>query len=69
MPFSDPSHLRRVTTYLAEVPAWPDYSTILTEEKQKFDELVSAKNLGTDDESNIFKPGQQYVFLQGHSPS
>lgn len=52
----------RVATYLQEISTWPEFSAMLTEEKKKFDELVSAKNLGTDDEANIFKPGQQYVF-------
>jgi len=35
--------------------------------KKKHEELVSAKNLGTDDEANIFKPGQKYGDLDEES--
>lgn len=50
----------RVTTYLGGISGWKDYEAILDDEKQRYEELVSAKNLGTDDEANTFKPGQQY---------
>lgn len=49
----------RVTTYLKGISGWKEYEAILDEEKKRYEELVSAKNLGTDDEANTFKPGQQ----------
>jgi hypothetical protein len=45
------------------IPGWTDYSTALDAEKKKLDELCSAKNIGADDESNVFKPGQQYALV------
>eukprot|EP01127_Copromyxa_protea_P003369 TRINITY_DN13190_c0_g1_i1.p1 TRINITY_DN13190_c0_g1~~TRINITY_DN13190_c0_g1_i1.p1 ORF type:complete len:542 (-),score=122.83 TRINITY_DN13190_c0_g1_i1:81-1706(-) len=50
----------QVTTYLAGIPGWPEYEVVLNEEKALYEELVSAKNLGTDEEANTFKPGQHY---------
>lgn len=46
---------------------WVDYSTALDVEKKKLDELCSAKNIGADDESNIFKPGQHYGEIEAES--
>jgi hypothetical protein len=43
------------------ISGWSDYATSLDVEKKKLEELCSAKNIGADDESNVFKPGQQYA--------
>jgi len=49
------------------INGWTDYSALLDAEKKKFDELCSAKNIGADDEANIFKPGQQYGEIEAES--
>jgi len=49
------------------VGGWSDYSAMLDAEKKKLDEICSAKNIGGDDEANIFKPGQHYGDIDAES--
>jgi hypothetical protein len=50
-----------VTAYLKTISGWTEYEELLDEEQKRYEELVSAKNLGTDEDANTFKPGQQYA--------
>jgi len=57
----------KVRPVIEETTGWTDYSGLLDAEKKKLDELCSAKNIGADDESNIFKPGQHYGEIEAES--
>jgi len=57
----------KVKSLVEAASGWTDYSTALDVEKKKLEELCSAKNIGADDESNIFKPGQHYGEIEAES--
>eukprot|EP01126_Amoeba_proteus_P044341 TRINITY_DN4923_c0_g1_i6.p1 TRINITY_DN4923_c0_g1~~TRINITY_DN4923_c0_g1_i6.p1 ORF type:complete len:574 (+),score=137.63 TRINITY_DN4923_c0_g1_i6:15-1736(+) len=57
----------RVLSFIQSCPGWTEYSQMLDEEKKRNDELAAARNIGGDDEANIFKPGQHYGDLDVES--
>jgi len=56
-----------VGAFLTSVGGWKEFSETLDAEKKKMDELMAARNLGGDDEANVFKPGQHYGDLDAES--
>jgi len=49
-----------VLQFMNAIPGWTKLSETLDAEKKKMEELFNARNIGGDDEANIFKPGQVY---------
>jgi len=64
----------KVATFLEGVKGWKELNEALDAEKKRNEELMIARNIGGDDEANIFKPGLHYgdldpetdAYTEGH---